>query len=51
MKNNWKEILNEYLLNPKIKTIKITEWQECGEFRGEDTRPKFEIEKYDSTTP
>lgn len=46
MKNSEIKAFIELLLkDERVKSFKITDWKECGEFNGDDPRPILEIEK------
>ena len=43
-----KDLIENILKDPNVKSIQITDWKECGEYNGEDTRPIINITKFDN---
>jgi hypothetical protein len=39
------KFIEKYINDPRIKSIEILGWQECGDFMGDDIRPLLKIEK------
>ena len=47
MKNSeLKDFFNQFLKDDKIKSVEILGWEECGEYNGEDPRPRVKVEKF-----
>lgn len=40
--------ISKIIANPKVISVEIKDWKECGEFSGEDPRPILKIKKFNT---